>query len=50
MMEGMLGTLVNPYFYFVIGTNIREQTILPEMDNEGSTILEPEAILNKHTR
>ena len=46
----MLGTHVNPSLYFVIGTNIREQTVLPEMDNEGSTILELEANLNKRTR
>ena len=34
----------------MIGTNIRAQTILPDMDIEGSIILEPEAILNQHTR
>ena len=34
----------------VIGTNIRAQTILPELDTEGSIILEPKAILNKRTR
>ena len=33
----------------VIGTNIRAQTILPELDQEGSIILEPKAILNKST-
>ena len=33
----------------VIGTNISAKTILVELDNEGSIILEPEAILNKHT-
>ena len=33
----------------VIGTNIREQIVLPEWDNEGSIILDPEAILNKCT-
>ena len=32
-----------------IGTNIRAQIVLPELDNEGSIILEPEAILNKLT-
>ena len=34
----------------VIGTNIRAQTVLPELDTEGFIILEPEAILNQHTR
>ena len=33
-----------------MGINIRAQTILPELDNEGYIILEPKAILNKHTR
>ena len=33
----------------VIGTNIKEQTVLPELDNEGSIILELKAILNKCT-
>ena len=33
----------------VIGTNIREQIVLPERDNEGSIISNPESILNKHT-
>ena len=33
----------------VIGTNIREEIVLPEWDNEGSIISDPEAILNKHT-
>ena len=33
-----------------LGTNIKGQTILPELDNEGSIFLEPEAVLNKHTR
>ena len=33
----------------VIGTNIIAQTILPELDTEGSIILEPETILNKRT-
>ena len=32
-----------------IGTNIRAQTVLPELDNEGYIILELEAILNRHT-
>ena len=45
---------IHPVFHVsclkkVIGTNIRAQTILPEMDMEGSIILEPEAILNKCT-
>ena len=38
------------YLKKVIGTNIRAQTVLPELDMEGSIILEPEAILNKGTR
>ena len=29
---------------------MRAQTISPELDNEGSIILEPKAILNKCTR
>ena len=33
----------------VIGTNIRAQIVLPELDNEGSIILELKAILNKRT-
>ena len=33
-----------------IGTNIKAQTILPELDKEGPIILEAEAILNKCTR
>ena len=33
-----------------LGTNIKGQTILPELDNEGSIFLEPEAALNKRTR
>ena len=33
----------------VIGTNIREQIVLPERDNEGSIISDSEAILNKRT-
>ena len=33
----------------VIGTNIREQIVLPERDNEGSIISNPMAILNKST-
>ena len=45
---------VHPVFHVsclkkVIGTNIRAQTVLPELDNEGSIILESEAILNKRT-
>ena len=31
----------------VIGTNIRAQNIILELDNEGSIILDPAAILNK---
>ena len=46
---------IHPVFHVsflkkVIGTNTREQIVLPEMDTEGSIILEPEAILNQRTR
>ena len=46
---------IHPVFHFsclkkVIGNNIRTQTVLPELDTEGSIILEPESILNKRTR
>ena len=34
----------------MIGTNISAQTVLLELDMEGSIILELEAVLNKHTR
>ena len=34
----------------VLGTNIKGQTILLELDNEGSIFLEPEAVLNNRTR
>ena len=42
---------IHPVFHVsclkkVIGTNIRAQTILLELDTQGSIILEPEAILN----
>ena len=33
----------------MIGTNIKAQTVLLELDKEGSIILESKAILNKHT-
>ena len=33
----------------VIGTNMRAHNILPELDKDGSIILEPEAILNQCT-
>ena len=46
---------IHPVFHVsclkkVIGTNIRAQTVLPELGTKGSIILEPKAILNKHTR
>ena len=46
---------VHPIFHVsclnkFIGTSIRAQIILPELDNEGSIILESDAILNKRTR
>ena len=37
------------HIHQVIGTNIKEQIVLPEPDNEGSVISDPEAILNKCT-
>ena len=37
------------YLKKVIGSNIRAQIVLPELDNEGSIMLELEAILNKRT-
>ena len=45
---------IHPVFHVsclkkVIGTKIRAQTVLPELDTKGFNILEPEAILNKHT-
>ena len=45
---------IHPVFHVsclkkVIGTNIRAQTILPELDTKGSIILELKAILNKRT-
>ena len=45
---------IHPVFHVscpkkVIGTNISAKNILAELDNEGSIILELEAILNKHT-
>ena len=45
---------IHPIFYVsclkkVIGANIRAQTVLPKLDNEGSIILKPYAILNNHT-
>ena len=46
---------IHPVFHVsclkkVIGTKIRAQIVLPDMDMEGSIILEPEAILNQRTR
>ena len=46
---------IHPVFHVsclkqVLGTNVRTQTALPEMDKEGSILLEPIAILNRHTR
>ena len=45
---------IHPVFHVsclkkVIGSNIKAQTVLLELDIEGSIILEPEAILNKCT-
>ena len=34
----------------VVGKNCRVQTILPELDEEGSLWLQPEAVLNSHER
>ena len=46
---------VHPIFHVsclnkVIGENIPVQTILPELDEEGKIILEPEAVTEKRTR
>ena len=46
---------IHPVFHVsclkkVIGTNIKGQTILPELDKAGSIFLESEAVLNKRTR
>ena len=46
---------IHPVFHVsclkeVLGTNIKGQTILPKLDNEGSIFLELEAVLNKRTR
>ena len=46
---------VHPVFHVsclkkVIGENIPVQTILPELDEEGKIILEPEAVMEKITR
>ena len=45
---------IHPVFHVsclkkVLGTIIKGQTILPELDNEGSIFLELEAVLNKRT-
>ena len=37
------------YLKKLIDSNIRAQIVLPELDNEGSIILEPNGILNKRT-
>ena len=47
-------SLIHPVFHVsclkkVIGTNLRAQTVLLELDTEGPIILEPEAIVNKRT-
>ena len=54
-LELLPSSCIHPVFHVsclkkVLGTNIQGQTILPELDNEGSIFLEPEAVLNKHTR
>ena len=46
---------VHPVFHVsclkkVIGENILAQTILPELDEEGKIILEPEAVMETRTR
>ena len=46
---------VHPIFHVsclkkVIGENISVQTILPELDEEGKIILEPEAVTETRTR
>ena len=46
---------VHPVFHVsclkkVIGENLPVQTILPELDEEGKVILEPEAVMETRTR
>ena len=53
-MELPPSSRIHPVFHVsylkkFIASNIRVQIVLPEIDNEGSIILESEAILNKRT-
>ena len=53
-LELLPSSRIHPVFYVsclkkFLGTNIKGQTILPELDNEGSIFLEPEVVLNKRT-
>jgi hypothetical protein len=46
---------IHPVFHVsclkkVVGQNCRVQTILPELDEEGSLWLQPEVVLNNHER
>ena len=54
-LELLSSSWVHPVFHVscltkVIGENIPVQTILPELDEEGKIILEPEAVTEKRTR
>ena len=54
-LELLPSSRVHPIFHVsclkkVIGENILVQTILPELDEEGKTILEPEAVTETRTR
>ncbi|KAH9312974.1 hypothetical protein KI387_028009, partial [Taxus chinensis] len=48
-------TRIHPVFHVsclkkVIGQRVSAQTVLPELDEEGRVILEPECILQTHTK
>ena len=54
-LELLASSRVHPIFHVsclkkVIGEIILVQTILPELDEEGKIILEPEAVMEKRTR
>ena len=54
-LELLASSRVHPVFHVscskkVIGENIPVQTILPELDEEGKIILEPEAVTETRTR
>ena len=54
-LELLASSQVHPIFHVlclkkVIGEKFPVQTILPELDEEGKTILEPEAVMETRTR